>query len=169
MVDIETIRDLFNHMQWADTMVWASILKDTRSSEDAKLRDALSHIHNVQYAFLLIWQGRSLDGQFPQFSESSQVKHWAQKNYEEIDSYLKTVKEGALQELITLPWSAMIEQRIGRAPAITTLGETALQVATHSAYHRGQANTRLRDLNVEPPLVDYIAWVWIGRPMANWL
>jgi hypothetical protein len=27
---------------------------------------------------------------------------------------------------------------------------------------------RLRELEVEPPLTDYIAWVWTGRPEADW-
>lgn len=48
------------------------------------------------------------------------------------------------------------------------LGETMIQVAMHSQYHRGQINTRLRELGAEPPLVDYIAWIWFGRPDAAW-
>ena len=45
-----------------------------------------------------------------------------------------------------------------------TLAETALQVAMHSTYHRGQVNARLRQIGGEPPLVDFIAWIWFGRP-----
>ena len=41
-----------------------------------------------------------------------------------------------------------------------------LQVALHSMYHRGQINARLRDFGGNPPLVDFIAWVWLGRPAA---
>jgi uncharacterized damage-inducible protein DinB len=49
-----------------------------------------------------------------------------------------------------------------------TLAETMLQVASHSTYHRGQVNARLRELAGEPPLVDYIAWIWFGRPAPEW-
>jgi uncharacterized damage-inducible protein DinB len=43
-----------------------------------------------------------------------------------------------------------------------------IQVATHSTYHRGQVNARLREVGGEPPLVDYIAWIWFGRPAPEW-
>jgi uncharacterized damage-inducible protein DinB len=42
------------------------------------------------------------------------------------------------------------------------------QVTSHSTHHRGQVNARLRALGGEPPLVDYIAWVWFGKPAADW-
>ena len=67
-----------------------------------------------------------------------------------------------------LPWAAGLTKRFGREPAPATLAETAFQVASHSTYHRGQVNTRLRELGAEPPLVDYIAWLWLGRPAAEW-
>jgi uncharacterized damage-inducible protein DinB len=49
-----------------------------------------------------------------------------------------------------------------------TIGQTATQLALHSSHHRGQINTRLRDAGAEPPLVDFIAWVWWGQPAAAW-
>ncbi len=33
---------------------------------------------------------------------------------------------------------------------------------------RGQNATRLRELGGEPPLTDYIAWLWKGRPAPDW-
>ena len=50
----------------------------------------------------------------------------------------------------------------------TTVGETTLQVPMHTVYHRGQVNARVRALGGEPPLVDYIAWLWLGRPAPEW-
>jgi uncharacterized damage-inducible protein DinB len=38
----------------------------------------------------------------------------------------------------------------------------------HTVYHRGQVNARVRALGGEPPLVDYIAWLWLGRPAPEW-
>jgi len=43
-----------------------------------------------------------------------------------------------------------------------------LQVAMHSSHHRGQVARRLRELGVESPLTDYIAWIWMSRPVADW-
>ena len=38
----------------------------------------------------------------------------------------------------------------------------------HSTYHRGQINTRFRELGGEPAMVDFIAWVWLGKPKSEW-
>ena len=62
----------------------------------------------------------------------------------------------------------MVAEMLGHAPEVTTIGDTALQVALHGTYHRGQINARLREIGGEPPLVDYIAWIWLGRPAAAW-
>ena len=67
-----------------------------------------------------------------------------------------------------MPWAKQIEAQLGRPPAISTLADTCFQVASHSTYHRGQVNARLRELGAEPPLVDYIAWIWFGRPTPSW-
>ncbi len=48
------------------------------------------------------------------------------------------------------------------------VGQSAVQVAMHSTHHRGQVAARLRELGVEPPMVDFIVWVWIGKPAAEW-
>ena len=67
-----------------------------------------------------------------------------------------------------LPWSRWIEQAIGRPPGPVTLGETVLQALSHSAHHRAQANMRLREIGATPPIVDYIAWLWLERPKPAW-
>jgi hypothetical protein len=28
-------------------------------------------------------------------------------------------------------------------------------------------NARLRELGAEPPLTDFIAWIWFGKPQAE--
>jgi uncharacterized damage-inducible protein DinB len=63
---------------------------------------------------------------------------------------------------------AQVEQALGVPPGMTTLGDTCFQVASHSTYHRGQVNARIRELGVEPPLVDFIAWRWFKNPPPAW-
>jgi len=41
-------------------------------------------------------------------------------------------------------------------------------VASHSTYHRGQIATRIREIGGEPPLVDFLYWVWSGKPAPQW-
>lgn len=52
--------------------------------------------------------------------------------------------------------------------APVTLGESLLQCVMHSQYHRGQNATRLRELGVNPPMTDLIAWYWSGRERPRW-
>jgi uncharacterized damage-inducible protein DinB len=69
---------------------------------------------------------------------------------------------------MVIPWVAHFEQRLGRTAEVPTLADTMFRVGNHSTYHRGQVNARLRAVGGEPPLVDHIAWVWLGRPAASW-
>ncbi len=82
--------------------------------------------------------------------------------------YLSGLSEEALAQIVALPWAEMAAARMGQTPAASTMAETLQQVSMHSAYHRGQVNTRLREIGAEPPLVDFIAWVWLGKPAAQW-
>jgi uncharacterized damage-inducible protein DinB len=43
-----------------------------------------------------------------------------------------------------------------------------MQVVLHSTHHRGQIVARVRELGGNPPLVDYIGWIWLGKPAAAW-
>jgi uncharacterized protein (TIGR02246 family) len=113
----------------------------------------------------------------PQFDGQSEIQEikilgdsafmWT-KLYDEAFSYLATFQPERITEPVPLAWASMVEKIIGRAAAMTTLGDTILQIALHTLYHRGQVNARLREVGGTPPLVDYIAWVWFGRPRANW-
>ncbi len=167
-MNVQTIQELFDHMQWADAVVWKAVLASSTATEDAKLHEILYHLHIVQRAFLKVWRGESLDDGFPKFAEARALLEWASNYYAEAKIYLDTINEESLKQPTPLPWAAMVEKRFGHKPENTTLGETALQVAMHTTYHRGQVNARLRELGGEPPLVDYIAWLWQGRPAAEW-
>ena len=81
---------------------------------------------------------------------------------------LDRLEESALKSEVSMPWVKSFETQLGRTFSTPTLGETIVQVASHSTYHRGQVNARLREVGGEPPLVDYIAWIWFGRPEPNW-
>ena len=46
--------------------------------------------------------------------------------------------------------------------------EALVQVAMHTQHHRGQLMTRLKDFGGEPKNVDWIIWLWKGKPPARW-
>lgn len=168
MTNLALIQDLFAHMQWADATVWKAVLASSAATEDEKLQKLLHHLHVVQWAFLRAWREESFQGGFPDFSTAQALREWAVRYYGEVATELNNLGEEGLRQTMPLPWKALVDRQIGRKPEPVTIGETALQVAMHSTYHRGQVNARLRELGGEPPTVDFIIWVWLGRPAAEW-
>ncbi|MGE0463143.1 MAG: DinB family protein [Vicinamibacterales bacterium] len=167
-MDLHSLRDLYRHMEWADATVWPAVLASDSAREDEKLRGLLTHLHLVQHAFLRQWRGEPRDAPYPTFTALAPLKSWAREYHIATPAFLDTLTDARLTEPMPVAWAHMVEKAIGRPPATTTLGETVLQVALHSQYHRGQVNMRLRELGGVPPLVDYIAWLWFGRPAAEW-
>jgi uncharacterized damage-inducible protein DinB len=168
MASSETLTDLYRHMEWADAAVWTALLASAKGSADAKTRELLYHLHVVQRAFLRTWRDEPREAAYPTFPDAASLMLWARTYYDEANAYLKGLGPEKLSAPMPMPWASLVAQRIGRNPEVTTIGETALQVALHSTYHRGQINGRLREIGGSPPLVDYIAWVWHGRPAPDW-
>ena len=54
---LSLFRELYDHMRWADAVVWRAALAHGPAADDQTLRDRFFHIHMVQRAFLFIWRG----------------------------------------------------------------------------------------------------------------
>ena len=165
------LSDLIRHMQWADASVWRAVLAHEPARMDPRLRHLLTHLHLVQRLFLVVWRGDASEAElksFKQFGELAELRDRAIVGYPEFTRVLETADPPAMARGIVPPFVAQFEKQLGRTFAIPTLAETMLQVTSHSTYHRGQVNARLREVGGEPPLVDYIAWIWFGRPEAEW-
>jgi uncharacterized damage-inducible protein DinB len=168
-VTSELLRELFRHMEWADAMVWRAVLAHPDAGRDSQLAGWLLHIHSVQRAFLHIWTDRPVSfRELSDFPGLAALQEWAVPYYEEARQFLATLDASALERPVTMPWVREFEERTGRAFAEPTLAETIFQVTSHSTYHRGQVNARLRAVGGEPPLVDFIAWIWLGKPAPAW-
>ena len=165
---IRIIRDLFEHMAWADAEVWRAVLASPPAAADPGLDDRLRHIHMVQRAFLGAWKGAFVDPRGVAFEDLLALARWGREYHAEAAVYLDGLDAAALDEPFALPWARMMSELLKRELETPTLGETLLQVASHSTYHRGQVNADLRRLGGEPPLVDFIAWVWLGKPGPEW-
>jgi uncharacterized damage-inducible protein DinB len=168
MLNGVALADLYRHMEWADATVWTAVLASPTGRPDKQLLDYFYHLHMVQFAFLRVWRGESRTAAFPEFDEAQPLMNWGQTYYPAAFAHLGTLDEVALAQPMPVPWAAMVEERLGRKPETTTVGETVLQVTLHTLYHRGQINARLRELDGNPPLVDFIVWIWLGRPAAVW-
>jgi uncharacterized damage-inducible protein DinB len=163
--------ELYRHMEWADSSVWQAVraLPAAAAASDKRLHVLLYHIHMVQHAFVAAWRGVPADHRQPEdFVDLAAIESWARSYYQDVFGRLATLTGADLARPLALPWAGMLVEYLGRQPGETTLGETVFQVTSHSTYHRGQVNVRLRDLGGEPPLVDYIAWLWFDRPAPVW-
>jgi uncharacterized damage-inducible protein DinB len=169
MQPLEVARDLLSHAAWADAEVWLAVRAIPEASSDPTLKAKLHHIHIVQYAFPAIWDRRPVEvAPLESFADAGAMVAWARLGHEALAARAASMTETEAAMPASVPWSKLLAERIGREPAQVTIGETMLQVAFHSTYHRGQANTRLRELGGTPPLTDYIAWTWLGRPAPRW-
>ena len=152
-------------MQWADEEVWRAVLTCDGACVDATIQGLLLHLHVVQRAFLAAWKGRALTFPDPsEFQSIAELHAWTATYYAEARAFLDAVDEDALARRVVMPWASELARELGRQPDAPTMGETMVQVTSHSTYHRGQVNSRLRAVGGQPPLVDYIAWIWYGRP-----
>lgn len=163
-------RDLFSHMAWADAVVLRAAKACAAAEHDQVIREKLHHLHMVQRAFLHLWTRTPFNlAELAEFRDLASIETWAREYHAELHSFVEALGDRALDELVPIPWAERISKDLCiDSPAPVDLGTTMLQVAMHSGYHRGQVNMRLRELGAVPPLVDYIAWHWMGKPRPEW-
>lgn len=167
-MNLSDLRDLYRHMEWADASVWQAVLASAEACADQKVREYFYHLHLVQRAFLRAWRGEPRDTPYPIFDEVHELMLWGRSYFGEVLEHFETLADEQLSQQAQLPWADIVERELGRKPEILSVAEMMLQVPMHSQYHRGQINARLRAVGSEPPRVDYIVWVWLGRPEADW-
>ncbi len=163
------LKDLCDHMEWADATVWQTVVNIEEHPDDGNLRELLFHLHSVQQVFLDVWTGKEVTTPDPaSFTDLRDMLAWAKKYYTAVFAFLNDLPEDRFEESLPIPWARLFEKHIGHPAGTTTLAETMFQVVLHSTYHRGQINRRIKELGGKPPLVDYIVWLWRGRPESAW-
>lgn len=168
MFSLEFFRDLFRHMEWADAIVWSAVIDCEAARTNEALVEKLRHLHRTQQYFLKVWRREDLSYEkleLPLGDELALVRAW----HAETRTWLDTLSGADLAGELSMPWADHFAKRAGAERAAPTLlGETMVQIAMHSTYHRGQVNLLLRSCEVTPPLTDYIAWLWLARPEPKW-
>jgi len=160
--------DLHRHMEWADAAVWGLVLGSDAACADPGLRERLHHVHLVQRTFLSVWRGEPIDRHAGEGLDLPALATWARAYYPQAQAHIATLSDAAFTAPVNLSWSRFVAERLGFEPAPTALRDTVLQVYAHTAHHRAQILTALRALGTTPPTVDYIMWVWEGRPEPGW-
>lgn len=156
------------HMKWADALVWNTVLGVPAAREDRRIRDLLYHAHTVQWAYLQLLGGEPLTiPELNSFADLDALHRWGRDGHAGLEAFVSSLDEQALGKAVSFPWADQLRERFGEVHG-ANVRQSILQVAMHTAYHRGQINTRIREVGGEPPLVDFIAWIWAGKPDAPW-
>lgn len=151
-------------MVWADAEQWRALDACTGALDDPAIRNRLHHIHLVQRAFH--WMVSQDGSPFPMSSPADYPTVSALRAYgEQASTSLTRLIEEAGDELLT----RRVDVPYFKNPPLVLSGHEALtQAVMHTQWHRGQNSARLRELGAEPPTIDYIIWMWKGRPAAAW-
>jgi uncharacterized damage-inducible protein DinB len=165
---LSLLLDQFRHMAWADALVLSTISVNLVAVADDCILARLRHLHAVQKIFLDVWLARSLDPRVADDLDLRVLASFARGVHQESMRFLGSLSADELERVVELPWSKTATAKLGFEVAAHTLAETLVQVPQHSAYHRGQVAARLRELGVDPPMTDYIAWIWRHKPEAAW-
>lgn len=161
------LHKLLNHLLWADEAVWETVLSNPKVSEDEYVKNTLFHSAMTIDAFCHVWNNEEFEiPKNESYSEIEQIKKYSDSAHEKLRKISNNLDVIELNKLIDIPWSKYFEKSSGRQAEQTTMRDTIVQVIMHTTYHRGQINKRLRELEINPPLVDYITWLWTGKPLT---
>jgi uncharacterized damage-inducible protein DinB len=144
---LKRLRQLFSYDVWANREVLASF----RREADAPLRSLrwMAHILATDY----LWLSRIR-------SEKSPLPVWPELTLADCDrhaaelakiwsEYLSGLSEGALTQQIPYINSK-------GEPWVNTVDDILMHVVMHSAYHRGQIASNMRDAGLVPAYTDFI-------------
>lgn len=142
--------ELFKYNDWANQR-FLIILEENKVADEYVLKQ-FSHLLSAQ----IVWLNRIKD------IPTSPFPLWETYNLRE----LKSMTEESSRNWISLIQShpnQTFEEMINYVNSEgrkfeNTLRSIITHVANHSTYHRGQIAARLRALNIDPPITDYIAF-----------
>lgn len=153
----QTLIDLTRHCIWADDQLWQSVDQLASAGADRTLLERFHHIHLVQYAFVSLVRGEPVDPKKGQDLGPRELREWGRGNAVTLFELTRLIPDEELNEHFNVPW-------FNDPPIVLSRGEAILQACLHTAHHRGQNASLLRELGGEPPILDYIYWIWKGRP-----
>src|SRR5262245_53619012 len=125
---LETLQDLYRHMEWADALVWRSVLSSEVTAESSSIKSIFHHLHMVQFAFYNVWREAEIkfsDGAGMSPKEIAQLGH---EYHASVREYIAKVEESSLDRPVVLPWAGMIASHLGFEPQTPTFGDTLFQV-----------------------------------------
>jgi uncharacterized damage-inducible protein DinB len=155
------LRDLMAHAEWANAVFFGTWGKSPARDHD-EMRQRVAHVVGVQEGFLAVLRGEAPggppDGPPPSFDE---LKARAATSHAGLRAFAGSLDAEGLARKVRIPW-------FPDPPCVITVAEALVQAAMHTQHHRGQLMTRLKDHGGTPLNVDWIIWLWKGKPQGRW-
>jgi uncharacterized damage-inducible protein DinB len=161
MTMIDHLRELLAHAEWANAIFFHTWGKGP-ARDNEEMRRRVSHVVGVQDGFLSVLSGQQpggpSEGPPPSFE---QLRARAKSSHAGLRTFAEKLDDATLTRTVRIPW-------FPEPPCIISVAEALVQAAMHTQHHRGQLMTRLKDFGGEPKNVDWIIWLWKGRPQGRW-
>jgi uncharacterized damage-inducible protein DinB len=158
---IDHVRELMGHAEWANAVLFHAWGK-APARDHEEMRRRVAHVVGVQEGFLAVLRSEPVgwppEGPPPTFD---QLKARAETSHANLQAFASSLDGAALARQVRIPW-------FPDPPCVISVAEALVQVAMHTQHHRGQLMTRLKDLGGEPVNVDWIIWLWKGKPRGRW-
>jgi uncharacterized damage-inducible protein DinB len=156
-MDVEMLRELIAHQQWADNRVLNAIRDHAGAADDGDIRKKLHHIALVQRSFLALITHTHFDLQEEMRAPDSfevQERRFHEAHEKGL-AFIAAADDAALAPSVNVPWFPGLRISVGQA---------LTQMVMHTQHHRGQCSMRLRELGAKPPITDYIVWLDERQP-----
>jgi uncharacterized damage-inducible protein DinB len=159
---LDHLRELMGYQEWADAVFFHFWSKAEGMWDDEEMRRRAEHNSFVQEAFRNLILGESVgnwnEGPPPSFLE---LKNRAHKANALCRDLVAKMEKKDLVDIVKPPWAPDTPHHI-------TIADALVQVAMHTQHHRGQNITRLKQLGGKTANVDWIIWLWKGKPEGRW-
>lgn len=154
------LHDLLGHQAWADA-VFFSTWAASGAIADEDLRTRMDHAVATQEVFLSVLKGEPPGSPEHPLPEFGSLKLRCEHSHRLLRDHWEALDEAALSRTVTLPW-------FPDPPCVVSAADALLQVCLHNQHHRGQCMARLKAMGTKASNVDYIIWLWKGRPEPRW-
>lgn len=153
--------DLAAHLAWADAVAFHAVAKVPAALEASDVLERLDHAATVGLFFGQLLRAEPL-GPPPEGAPAFEViRAKAKAAAEGLYAWVEGASEADLARQLTVPW-------FPDPPCVVTAAQALTQALMHAQHHRGQTMTRLKQLGGRSVNVDYIVWLWKGRPEPRW-
>ncbi|HJW08979.1 MAG TPA: DinB family protein [Holophagaceae bacterium] len=158
---LDHLKDLAGHIQWADAVAWHALGKSPAAMAEPDVLERLDHSATTALFFAKLLRGEQVSRPPDGIPPVDEIRAKTRRAGEELAAWIGTATDADLERRILVPWFKDVPDGFKSIDAF-------LQAILHTQHHRAQTMTRLKQLGGEAKNVDYIIWIWKGRPEPRW-